>query len=99
MHSNRRELDQGQSLAREQARPIINDHACVQELVRRWYPELHNARKETWSGESAHRSVRGDLRLVAVLADSVLRSALDDIRASIRELEYYKQHVFIPQRK
>jgi oligoribonuclease len=49
------------------------DVSTIKELVKRWYPEMVNARVRK---DSAHR-------------------ALDDIRASIDELRFYREHVFV----
>ena len=50
------------------------DVSSVKELVKRWYPEVANARPH---GQGSHR-------------------ALDDIRESVRELVYYREHAFVP---
>ena len=49
----------------------------MQEIARRWYPQLIRREKESRKTESSHR-------------------ALDDIQASINELKFYRDNIFVP---
>jgi oligoribonuclease len=49
------------------------DVSTIKELVKRWYPTMHDARQRK---EALHR-------------------ALDDIKASVDELRFYREHAFI----
>ncbi|TIB69808.1 hypothetical protein E3P77_00286 [Wallemia ichthyophaga] len=61
----------------------VVDVSSFKEIARRWYPNLPLKSKQA----STHRAI----------ADyGIIYSALDDIRASIDELKYYKQSMFKP---
>jgi oligoribonuclease len=49
------------------------DVSSVKELVKRWYPSLHDSRQRK---DALHR-------------------ALDDIKASVDELRFYREHTFV----
>lgn len=78
--------------------------AETQEVCKRWYPSVVKLQRNERKGEASHRYVPTPTPAPLLIAGAVLprveraltRSALDDIKGSIRELEFYRSHIFIP---
>lgn len=71
----------------------IVDVSSIKELVRRWYgPD------KVWKGQPTHTDANSisNTTTNAAQGNKGDHRALNDIRASIAELKYYRQHIFKP---